>query len=320
MSDEAVSLSEMIDELPGDLDEQKFSDFIECLFRGDDRAGLVLLLASLVRSAVSAWRRTERASKDEVIEARNRSLLPSIRGIGRVCVDAIRFGYPMVHHEGVEGLGRIYNLARFKNLGLQHGDPELSWSTPAQAALTQLYVIGSYATFRHRMRYIRPILDERVDQPDASLTSCVSPLTHPHADPRLRRHRLVAHFKDAASLIRANESLFSLFFNDEERVTNTLSQFDFIVTYALYRRGEQISYPNFCRYYRHRVMPVIERLLERKSYSALFGSFEPQQFAGFLHEVGSMCARRAGEVNQWDVGQWTTSVREFLESYPLEEA
>jgi hypothetical protein len=225
----------------------------------------------------------------------------------------------MVYQEGIAGLARIYDLARSRDLGVRRGDAELGWSAPSQAALTELYILGGYATFRHRMRYVRPLLDARIDRPKARSRSCVTVLTHPHFDHRWQGG-LLSHYDEAASLIKSDESLFSLFLGDEEPMTNSLCQFDFIVAYALHCRGEEIGYWNFCRRYPYRVMPAIERLLEPESYSVLFGSFDPQRFADFLRQVGNMCARRTARGNEWGIWRWTGPIEQFLESYPPEEA
>lgn len=320
MSDQSVDLSQVRGGLPNILHDQESSDLIGQRIRDDDCVGLIRLIDSLLHEAVSAWLETEGGSEAEVAESRNRSLIPSIRRIGQVCLEAIRFHSLTVYREGIEGLGRIYDLARLRNLGLRRGDPELSWSAPSQAAFTELYVIGSYATFRHRFAYLPPLLNERVDLPDASSRASPTLMTHPHSDRRWE-DRLRAHLDAASSLVKDDEHLFSLFFHDEEHFINSLCQFDLIVTYAVHRRGERIFCPNFCRYYRYRIMPVAERLVAPATLSELFGSAEPERLASFLRGINTMCARRLRMANAWERGtQWSDPIREFLASFPHEEA
>ena len=212
-------------------------------------------------------------------------------------------------------MARIYDLGRFRDLGTRHGESHLSWSVPSKQALTQLYIIGSYATFRQRMETVRTLLGLQA-QHDYRKTH-VPLLSHPHFQYLSGESDLRGYFADALSHSIDTPNLFELFFHDKDEVTDSLCRFDFIVAYALWRQ-QKSSYPNLGRYRNLRTTPIIERLLEPEIATALFGSFEPQRLASFLREIDIRCSKMF-HFQGWQPSEWTDPIRRFLQQYPPEQ-
>ena len=313
----SVSHKPAIDETIVNMNESDFFSLVEALFRDDDSVGLILLVDRLANYAIWSWRQTKGSTVEEVTAIRDTRLLPTIYKLSRVCLDAIRFHHLTVYREGLERLARIYDLARFRDLGTGHGESHLSWSLPSKRALTQLYIIGSYATFRQRVDAVRAILGLAARTQDGYRKSYVPLLSHPHFQHLSGEGDLRGHFADALSKVVDTPDLAELFFHDADEVTDSLCQFDFIVFYAMWRQ-QKSSYPNFGRYRNSQTIPIIERLLEPGIAASLFGSFEPQHFADFLRDIDTKCFQMF-RPQGWVYGEWTEPIWQFLQQYPPEQ-
>ena len=220
----------VIDKTIVNMNGADFSRLLEALFREDDTVGLILLLDRLASDAILSWRQTKGGSLEEITAIRDTRLIPAIYKLGQLCLDAIRFHHLTVYREGLERLARVYDLARFQDLGTGHGESHLSWSLPSKRTLTQLYVIGSYATFRQRMDAVRTILGLRAWVQGGSRKSSVPLLSHPHFQRLSGEGDLRSHFADALSEVVDTPDLAELFFHDADEVTDNLCQFDFVVS------------------------------------------------------------------------------------------
>lgn len=305
----------IIDETVVRTDEGDFPALIESMFRDEDAVGLILVLDALTSEVLSSWRQTEGGTIEQITTIRDTRLLPTIHKLGLLCLDAILFHCRTIYQDGLERLARIYDLGRSRQLGTLHVSSPLSWTVPSKQALIQLYVIGSYATFRRRTDAICPILDLRAWH--SPRKGHVPLLSHPHFRSLSSEGDLRSHFDDALSYIVNTPTSFALFFDDKNEVASSMSQFDFIVNYALWCQQER-SFPNFGRHSTSRTTPIIEWLLRPEVSTALFGSFEPQCFASYLRGVYVACSQLLFTTSVWDPDEWTESILHFLRQHPQE--
>lgn len=292
---------------------EEWNSNLQRLFSDDDTVDLILLLDKLTSDTIKQWQSTKGNTGEQVTEIRDKQLLPNIIQLGWICLEALRFHNLIIYQEGLERLTRIYDLGRFKVLGLVNRESHLWWTEPTKGALTQLYVIGSYATLRKRTDAIKTLLD---CQARANYSRSYSPiLSHPLFESHSGESTL-DYFNGALSQMTNEPSLFDLYVDDKNTIVESLCQFDLIVAYSLWRQGIRRS-PNFVRYSKSQTNPVIELIIRQDFASAIFGSFDPDQFAKFLQVMNSQANYLSGR--QWVVDDWTEPISEFLKQYPARE-
>lgn len=305
----------VIEETVVSMDEATFFNLMESLFRDQDAVGLILMLDELTNDAITSWRQTKDSTVDEITEARDVHLLPVLYRLGRVCLNAIQFHQSIVCEEGLDRLARIYDLGRYRELGIAQDGLHLSWTVPSKHAFTQLYIVGGYAVFRQQMKTVGTLLELRVR--DRYRRDRIPILSHPHYEHRSGEGDTRAYFDDAQLQVIDTPALYMLFFLDEDEVIDSLCQFDFISAYSLWRQ-QKSSHLNFGRFPNSRTMPIIERLLESTVRTTLFDSFEPRHFADFLRRINAACTHM-NRLHGWQPGEWTDDVRNFLREYPPEQ-
>lgn len=305
-----------IDETVLSINVSDFPSLVETLFRDDDTVGLILLLERLATDTISLWQRTKGSTAADTAEISDSHLLPAICKIGRVCIDAIRFHHFAIYQEGIEWLARIYGLGGFRGVGTPQSRSRLSWSVLAKQAFIQLYTIGSYAVFRQRMEAVRTLLGLQAQQ--SSRESRVSLLSYPYFVLQPSKGERHDYFDDALNQTVDTPTLFALFCHDKDELIDCLCQFDFIVSYGLWRQQET-SHLNFGRFRNSRTNPIVEHLLKQEVATALFGSFEPQRLADFLREIDTRCTQISILLNGWEPSDWTEPIRQFLRQHPRQQ-
>ncbi len=303
----------MIDDTVLDMSLLDLLNFQEELFENEQKVDLILLLDKLTYDAISSWRQTKDIPEEQIANIREQHLLPAISKLGQLCVGAIRFRDEVTYSEGIERLGRIYNLGRFRDLGNPRGTEDPKSAEPSIHSIIQLYVIGSYAMFRGRMSYFRPILDlsslDWRNQP-------VPLLSDPHWSHWSNYDSQPNRFQGALKLITETPRLFGLFFDDTSEVKMALCQFDLLASFSVWRhQGRAFVYFTDCP--KAYLNPIIESLLKSEIAAVIFGAFEPEQLASFLWSK-DLEARHLIR-GAWQASDWSPAVQQFLQQHPPRE-
>ncbi|MGH2711759.1 MAG: AlbA family DNA-binding domain-containing protein [Actinomycetota bacterium] len=123
--------------------------------------------------------------------------------------------------------------------------------------------------------------------------------------------------------VRRNDCLHPDLAEDDERVLDSLCQFDALA--ALVAIGEaqsahaRILYTSFARFYSHRTEPAIIRVIEDPVARSILYPHDDKNLAGALRALNQWASQEGWRFSGWD-GFLCDRVRTFLNEHPAEEA
>lgn len=292
------------------MEEDDFLDSLHALFHENDTTGLILLQERLVYIGVSSWKQTDNLSAEHIVDTRDTRLVPAIQRLGLVCLDSIRFNDLSIYNEGLNRLATIYDLARFRELGTKVEGTHLSWTVPSKQSIIQLYILGGYAIFRKRMEAVRFLLDLESYDVYQSYPSFL--ITHPHFSTESGERGLDDHFNDALDLIQKSPTLSSLFYDEKQDIIGSLCQFDFVVNFAMWAKGQR-SYPNYARLPKTNTVPIVVKLFDEEASHLLVDSFDPKIITQFIKEIDEQWINF--HFKAWHSSYWPDAIRQLFSNH-----
>ena len=291
------------------MSRQNLANRTDELFRRERNVDLTQLIEHETKDAIDHWRDTKGKNAEQVAAIRDEFLLPAIRKLGRCCLDAIRFHNFVVYQETLEHLAWIYDLGNQRELGAQTSI-ETAVAIPSVHSIAELYTVGAYATFRCRLPYIRELL---ILQAHDHQNNLVSLWSHPHWYEYWSSDSQPNRFEQARKSILDSQELLDSFLGEQRQVTQSLSQFDFLVSFYLHLHKFH-KWQYFTQFSKSHITPIIEILLRPNVVQDLGISFSLEELADFLRKVESQAAHTLD--SRWHFTDWPKPVAEFLQHHP----
>ncbi len=235
-------------------------------------------------------------------------LVPAIKQLGRLCIDAVRFRNLVVYEEAVERLGWTYDLGRQKDTGAQ---ASIESKAPSLDCIAQLYIVGAYAAFRNRLPYVQTLLSLHAHDRQNNIVPVVF---HPHWRESWSGDSTPSRFEQARADIVNSPELLNLFLGDQRRVAMSLSQFDFLASFYLHLRKLRY-WTYFTQYSKLYVTPTVEMLLDPAIAQRDFVPYSTDDLAEFLRSVDRE-VRGTGQ-DTWFGNDWPKRVADFFQQHPV---
>ncbi len=283
------------------------------LFRQEHNVDLILRLDQITYDAINHWRETKEKSAEQVAAIPDEHLVPAVKRLGRLCIDAVRFRNLTVYEEGLERLVWIYGLAKQKDLGAGNAI-ETSSVVPALYSMAQLYTVGAYATFRRRLEYLCQLLAlQTLDHRN----TVVPILSHPHWYENWDSDSKPSRFEQARKDIVDSPEMLALFLGDPVQVASSLSEFDFLVSFYLHGvKLRKMQY--FTRFPKRQTAPIVQLLLNQDAAQKLSPLFTAEHLAEFLCQLNAEATYTSN--SQWHFTDWPKPIEEFLAQHPAKAA
>jgi hypothetical protein len=182
-----------------------------------------------------------------------------------------------------------------------------------------IYGFGAFAVSRDKPEYARLAVEKRngFDEyyKDRSWFRYI--LTMLSRGGRLENKSLLAV---ALGFLKDNAYLAGQF-EDEEKLTSYLCQFDFLqCAYALAQDDTRAAcYPSFGAYYKKRTVPIVSKIIETCESGLWLQRVDKPRLAKIIDDLDRYAAKEFGFWFDWDYGQWGADVGRFLEEYAPKE-
>ncbi|MCL5951788.1 MAG: hypothetical protein M1132_08715 [Chloroflexi bacterium] len=293
--------------------EEKPVNETDDLFRSEHNVDLILRLDQITYDAINHWRETKEKSAEQVAAIRDEHLVPAIRRLGRLCIDAVRFRNLTVYEEGLERLVWIYGLAKQKDLGAGNAI-ETSSVVPALYSMAQLYTVGAYASFRRRLHYLCLLLALQVQ----THRNIVVPIwSHPHWYENWESDSKPSRFEQARKDVVDSPEMLALFLGDPIQVASSLSEFDFLVSFYLHgHKLRKMQY--FTQLPKMQTAPIVQLLLNQDEAKKLSPLFSAEHLAEFLSQLNAEATYTRN--SQWRFADWPKPIDDFLAQHPAKAA
>ncbi len=294
------------------VEEKPVTETVD-LFRREDNVDTILELDRITYDAINHWRETKEKSAEQVAAIRDEHLVPAVKRLGRLCIDAVRFRNLAVYEEGLERLVWIYGLAKQKDLGVGPS-AETGAVVPALNSMAQLYAVGAYATFRRGLEYLSALLALQVQDHRNILVPIWS---HPYWYENWSSDSKPSRFEQARKDIVDSPEFLALFLGDPVQVASSLSEFDFLA--SLYLHGHK---PRKMQYFtqlpKMQTVPIVQLLLNQDVAQKLSPLFTAEHVAEFLWQLNAEATYTSN--SPWHFADWPKPIDEFLAQHPAKAA
>ena len=245
-----------------------------------------------------------------------------------ICIGALglRLERPSVADAAIEAAGHVYDV------GFSIEREPLSWEIAAPAfwlnLLERIMALGALAVRKKNWDVVRQLATRRGETDDwRHFRTWLR-----HGLTMAARSRLFNETEDGRDVERSLLSLAGRAAGqvsclrpdlpaDDERLLNSLCQFDALAALAMIAETQSLSdsafYPNFARFYTHRTEPAIARLLVDDAMRQAIFPLPDDMLASALRGLNSMAQREAFRFAGWD-GFTDDRILRFIEKHPAQ--
>ena len=110
---------------------------------------------------------------------------------------------------------------------------------------------------------------------------------------------------------------FGVILEDEERLIDSICQFDFLqCAYALTEDEQGMTcYPSYGAYYKNRIVPVVRKIIETQESGLWLPKVDEPRLAKIIDDLDIYANKQFGFWNDWCYGQWDDDIQGFLQKY-----
>jgi hypothetical protein len=230
---------------------------------------------------------------------------------------------PGVIDAAIDGLGRVYDLGFHREHRGWTVQPAELWLS----ALTRVYGVGALAVREQDWRTVR-LLALREGEPEGSRRWFITWIRHGLT--MAARSNLFVRQEDdrrielsllslALEVVRHNECLRPDAAEDDERLLDSLCQFDMLAVLAAIADAKSLDtryyYTSFARFYGHRTEPIVRRLIKDEGMRSAIAPLSDDDLAHALREVDRRATTEAFRYAGW-MGFDDPEIVAFLEAHP----
>ena len=299
------------DKKPTDLEHvtsatpKEISATVTELLRQDDTIGITSIVNNLRGQLITKWKDTVDKSEEEVTTIKHTFIKPIISMLTALGALFVVYDAQQPFKEVLDAFASIYELANDVSYGRQPSmttKEHLSWTVPSKETMKSLYTVGSVAAFKGRAIFIRLLLDRKITA-TRYFTSVEPILAHPLFEYSSGEGDYTVFFEEARNETLVSKQIFEYFDTDKEKLTTAFCNFDFLVMAALIQENPKTRmFPNFARYYRSRIEPLISRIsTDSKSYVTILGNNPPAAVDACIEKVNELAAREPITLMGWGV-------------------
>jgi hypothetical protein len=187
--------------------------------------------------------------------------------------------------------------------------------------ISHVMALGAFLVREKRWQLVRELVLQRPSGEDFANRYYNNWIRH--ALTMAARAELVHRAEDATLIsvalarVRENECLRPDLPVDDERLLNSVCQFDFLACVVALDEAGDLStsnfYPNFSRYYSGRTNPIVERLLDDAEMRSAIFHRDDEDLAVVLRELDTRATRESFAVAGWD--GYSSSVNHWIEQH-----
>lgn len=131
---------------------------------------------------------------------------------------------------------------------------------------------------------------------------------------RARRLKTKSLCSEAIEFARGNERIV-VTFETEDQLTDAICQFDFLICAdSFVRTGDAMTcFPNFGAYYKSRIEPLVEMLIDTHSSGEWLPEMDAGRLAEVIQKLNAVADRVFGFIGPWDLEWYSPKIRNFLQ-------
>lgn len=250
---------------------------------------------------------------EELMENLDRTFIAFLHRLFPVWVLAIEYDSEVTAKELAY---RVHNLyVKANKIYFSHGSGQIDSLWLQSQILYFVYGIGAYAVMQEKPELVRLLIERKnpfVDYwKNQSWFRYV--LTMLSRSERLENKSLCT----VALMNLKNKTYIMEIFEDEESLTDSICQFDFLqCAYALTEdeRG-MVCYPSYGAYSKNRIVPVVRKIIETRESGLWLPKVDEPRLAKIIDDLDIYANKQFGFWNDWYYGQWDGDIQGFLQKY-----
>jgi len=284
---------------------KEISNTVIELLRQGDTVGMASIVNNLRGELISRWKDTVDKSEEQVATIKHTFIEPVISRLTALGALLVVYDAEQPFKELLGAFAAIYELANNLSYGRQPGmttKKHLSWTVPSKESMKSLYAIGAVAAFKGRLKFIRLMLDTKITA-TRYFTNVEPIMSHPLYEFTSGEGDFTAFFEEARNETLGSKQLFEYFDGDKEKLITAFCDFDFLIMAALiHENPETERFPNFARYYRRRIEPLLSRISsDPGSYVTILGDNPTGAVDSCIGKVNELATREPITLMGWRV-------------------
>jgi len=242
-------------------------------------------------NSISKFLESQKQTKtfEELVENLDRTFVGFLMQLFAVWVTAIEYDNLDLAQQIVEGLHKLY--VRTKSIDYTFETKQIDSLWLQSRCVFLAYCLGAFAVVKETwFRYILVMLSRANRLEKKSL--CIS----------------------VFDFLKDNPYIIGLF-GGEDELKSALCQFDFLQCADTSARNKD-CYPSFAVFYKSRIEPIVEEIIETCETGQWISKIEKSICAEIIDYLDKYAAKEFGFYFRWDYGKWRSiQITEFLKKY-----